>query len=370
MKSLSILFLLSLSLLNVAFALEPIEHNLDTALATNNAPATHEKEKFNAGKMILHHVVDAHDWHLITLAEGTPHERHISIPLPIIIYSYTKGFSCFSSAHFTNHETHQPQIYNGYKLKEEHIVAEDDSKIIDIIDISITKNVASLLLSILLLCIVFITVARAYTKNKGKAPKGLQSFLEPLILFIRDEVVKPSIGHKADKFLPFLLTVFFFIFFNNLLGLIPFFPGGANVTGNIAVTMVLALFTFFITSFSASKQYWMHIINTPGVPWWLKFPIPLMPIVELMGVFSKPLVLMLRLFANITAGHIIALAFFSLIFIFGEMSTGLGYGVSVLSVAFTIFMNFLELLVAFLQAYVFTLLSSIYIGMAVADDHH
>ena len=170
--------------------------------------------------------------------------------------------------------------------------------------------------------------------------------------------------------MPYLLTVFFFIFFNNLFGLVPFFPGGVNVTGNIAVTMTLALFTFFITALSGNKNYWMHIVNTPGVPWWLKIPLPLMPIIELIGFLTKPFVLMVRLFANITAGHIITLGFMSLIFIFGDINPGLGYGVSPLSILFSIFIALLELLVAFLQAYVFTLLSALYLGMATEEHHH
>ncbi len=169
--------------------------------------------------------------------------------------------------------------------------------------------------------------------------------------------------------MPFLLTVFFFIILNNLLGIIPFFPGGANVTGNIGVTGVLAAFTFIITTFSGNKNYWLHIVNAPGVPWWLKIPIPLMPLVEIMGVFTKPFVLMVRLFANISAGHIIILGFISLIFIFGEINAGAGYGVAVVSVAFSIFMDVLELLVAFIQAYVFTLLSALYFGMATEESH-
>jgi F-type H+-transporting ATPase subunit a len=237
-------------------------------------------------------------------------------------------------------------------------------------DLSITKNIASMLISMVLIVVIFISVGKSYSRRKGQAPKGLQSLLEPLILFIRDDVVKASIGEKKyEKFLPYLLTLFFFIFFNNLLGLVPFFPGGANLTGNIAVTMVMALFTFIITSFSANKSYWVHIVNTPGVPWWLKIPVPLMPIVELMGVFTKPFVLMVRLFANITAGHIIVLGFMSLIFIFGNMNPAIGYGVSVVSVAFAVFMGLLELLVAFIQAYVFTLLSALYFGMAT-EEHH
>ncbi|WP_054715092.1 F0F1 ATP synthase subunit A [Marinifilum fragile] len=194
--------------------------------------------------------------------------------------------------------------------------------------------------------------------------------MEPLILFVRDEIAKPAIGEKKyEKYMPFLLTIFFFIWLNNLMGLVPFIPGGANVTGNITITMVLALFTFIITTFSGNKNYWVHIFNTPGVPWWLKFPVPLMPLVELMGVFTKPFVLMVRLFANITAGHMIVLAFVSLIFIFGQISPMLGYGTSVISVLFVIFMDMLELLVALIQAYVFTLLSALYFGMAT-EEHH
>ena len=178
------------------------------------------------------------------------------------------------------------------------------------------------------------------------------------------------IGKKYEKYLPFLLTVFFFILINNLLGLIPWIPGGSNVTGNIAVTMVLAVATFLITNLSGNKDYWVHIFNTPGVPWWLKLPVPLMPLVEFSQVFIKPFVLMVRLFANILAGHIIALGFYSLIFIFGSMHIAAGYGVSLVSVAFTVFMSLLELLVAFIQAFVFTLLSALYFGAAVAEHHH
>lgn len=333
--------------------------------------AGHLKEKFNAGEMIIEHVTDAHEWHILTLGSGTMHEKHISMPLPCIVKHPEKGWIVFSSSNFTNHETHTSQSYEGLKLEHNHILTVNGEKVLDL---SITKNVLALLISLILMCLVFMSVAKSYKKRVGQAPKGLQSFVEPLIMFIRDEVAKPSIGHKYEKYLPFLLTIFFFIFFNNLLGLIPILPGGANVTGNIAVTMVLAVMVFLITTFTANKSYWIHIVNTPGVPWWLKFPIPLMPIVELMGVVSKPLVLCLRLFANITAGHIIILAFFSLIFIFGEINAGVGYGVSIASLAFTIFMSFMELLVAFLQAYVFTLLASLYFGAAIEehahDDHH
>ena len=322
-----------------------------------------EEEAFDPGKMIIEHVIDAHDWHILSIGD-----THVSIPLPIILYSDGK-LDMFSSSKF--HHGHES--YKGYKLELE---GENKGKIVNVatgelpLDLSITKNVASMLISMVLICIIFITVANGYKKRKGKAPKGIQSFLEPLILFIRDDVVKASIGEKKyEKYLPYLLTLFFFIFFNNLLGLVPFFPGGANLTGNIAVTGVMAVFTFIITTINANKNYWVHIVNTPGVPWWLKIPVPLMPIVEILGVFTKPFVLMIRLFANITAGHIIVLGFMSLIFIFGNMNVVMGYGVSIVSVGFAIFMGLLELLVAFIQAYVFTLLSALYFGMATEESH-
>ncbi len=329
---------------------------------TENHEAATEK-KFDAGKMIIEHISDSHDWHI--LGEG---HSAISLPLPIIVYS-NKGFACFLSSNFE----HGHAAYNGYKLEENHLVAVNEAGEIDeattasIIDLSITKNVATLMFSVVCLLWVFLSVAASYTKNPNKAPKGLQSFLEPLILFIRDEVAKPSIGPKYEKFVPYLLTVFFLILFNNLLGLIPVIPGGANLTGNIAFTMVLAVITFVITTINGTKHYWHHIIAMPGVP---KPVLLILTPIEILGVFLRPFVLMIRLFANMTAGHIIALSFFALIFIFGEMSTGAGLGVSVVSVAFTVFMGCLELLVAFLQAYVFVLLSAMYFGSAVEEPHH
>lgn len=326
------------------------------------------EEEFDAGKEIIGHIIDSHEWHILTYGH-----THVSIPLPVILFDDGKIVTFWSSKFHHGHDS-----YKGYKLITEgeykgKIVRIDEDGIIDPdlpLDMSITKIVFAILISMVFICWIFISVARTYTKRKGKAPKGLQSFLEPIILFIRNDIAKPAIGEKKyEKFMPYLLTLFFFIFLNNLLGLVPFFPGGANVTGNIAVTGVLALFTLIITLFSGNKNYWVHIINAPGVPWWLKFPVPLMPIVEIMGLVTKPFVLMVRLFANITAGHIIVLGFISLIFIFGNINPALGYGVSVLSVAFAIFMGLLELLVALIQAYVFTLLSALYFGMAT-EEHH
>ena len=347
----------------------------ETAVATevpvHAEHAEAKKEKFNAGKLISEHIGDSHDWHIMGEGEST-----VAVPLPIIVYSKERGLDVFMSSNF--HHGHK--TYKGYKLEENKIVAVDEMGEVDaheaavneeltknLYDISITKNVATLLFSIAILMYVMLSVAGAYTRNPGKAPKGLQSFVEPLIIFIRDDVAKASIGAKYEKFMPYLLTVFFFILINNLLGLIPIIPGGANLTGNIAITMTLAVLTFFITSVNGTKHYWGHILAMPGVPKWVLF---LLTPIEILGVFLRPFILMIRLFANITAGHIIALSFFSLIFIFGEINMGAGLGVSVVSVAFTVFMNFLELLVAFLQAYVFTLLSAIYFGAAVEEAHH
>lgn len=361
-----------------------------------------DKEAFNAGKMIIEHVVDSYEWHILNWGH-----KHISVYLPVIIF-HNGQLLTFSSSNFVDHKTHKKapvffdesghMIHIGesghmpdpafalaimekgrHKGKIAYVNAEEyiqHQKIVEDADVglpldfSITKNVVALWFSIGLIIWIFVGVAKSYKSRKGMAPKGMQSVLEPLIVFIRDDIAKSSIGEKKyEKYVPFLLTIFFFIFFNNLLGLVPIIPGGANLTGNIAVTGVLAVFTFVITTFSANKNYWVHIFNTPGVPWWLKFPFPLMPIVEVMGIFTKPFVLMVRLFANITAGHIIVLGFISLIFIFGAITPIAGYGVSVVSVAFSIFMLLLEFLVAFIQAYVFTLLSALYFGAAV-EEHH
>ena len=336
-----------------------------------------KSEKFEPGSFIIEHILDSYGWHITTIGE-----KEIAIPLPVILFDEGKPVAFMSSKFH-----HGSEAYKGYalgftentqnkviKLGGEYSnytgeISEELVPYIDtdakLIDISITKNVCALLISVLLISILFFYVAKQYKVRPNKAPKGLQSVMEMLIVFVTDEIVKPSIGEKHYlKYCPYLLTLFFFIFLNNVMGLIPIFPGGANLTGNIAVTAFLAIITFLITTFSSGKSYWAHIINTPGVPWWLKFPLPIMPIVELVGVFTKPFVLMIRLFANISGGHIIVIGFISLIFIFGEMAPAIGYGVSIVSIFFYIFMGLLELIVAFVQAFVFTLLSAMYIGMA------
>ena len=335
----------------------------------SHAESGHDK-KFNPGEFMFDHIGDAHDWHIISIVN-----TNISIPLPVILFSKEKGLVAFWSTKF--HHGHAE--YKGFRLELE---GDNKGKIVETLsdgsdvlplDLSITKNVAAIFCSIIIILLIFVRIGNVYKQNPKSPPQGLMaSLLEPLILFIRDEIAKPSIGEKKyESFMPYLLTVFFFIWINNMLGLVPIFPGGANVTGNIAVTMVLALLTFTITTIRGNKNYWKHIFNTPGVPIWLKVPpLAIMPIIETVGIFIKPFVLMVRLFANITAGHIIGLGFLALIFLFGEINAYIGYGVSVISVFFMMFMTLLELLVAFIQAYVFTFLSALYFGMAVEEVHH
>ncbi|GAB3296981.1 F0F1 ATP synthase subunit A [Hymenobacter humi] len=312
--------------------------------------APEKEEAFNPGEMILHHIGDSHEWHWFSAGDS-----HFTTYLPIIAYRPGRGLSVFSSHNLAaGHEGGEGPVYDGLKLEHEKLVSTDGSPVYDF---SITKNAASLLFSSLLLLLVFTAVARGYKKNHGRAPKGIQSFFEPIILFIRDEVAKKSIGPKYERYMPYLLTIFFFIWFNNMLGLM---PGAANLTGNIAVTMTLALLTLVITLASSNKYYWSHIFATPGVP---KALLPIMIPVELIGIVVKPFSLMVRLFANITAGHIVILSFISLIFIFKTAA------LAPVSLAFGLFINVLELLVAILQAYIFTLLTAMYIGGAV-EDHH
>ena len=320
-----------------------------------------KSEKFDAGKLIVGHIADGHEWHLW---------GETRIFLPVIVYSEERGFSVFSSAHFEE----ENGIYEGYKMNGHEIVAANDDGSINeeaskkIWDLSITKNVLSLFIGVFLLLVILISVARRYQRNSNVPPKGLQSLLEPIIVFLIDDVIKPGIGEKHyRRFVPFLLTAFFFIWINNMLGQIPIFPGGANLTGNTACTITLAMIVFIMQMANTKKYYWRHIFAMPGVPGWV---LPLITFIEILGIFLKPFVLMVRLFANMLAGHMVILSFISLIFIFGEINQWLGLGVSVLSIAFSVFVSMLELLVAFIQAYVFTLLASIYFGMALEEDHH
>lgn len=315
---------------------------------TLGADAESDTTEFNASEVILHHVMDDHIWHFWDGHYGT-------LYLPVIVYSSERGLDIFSSHHFYD-EHHNVVEYNGYKLDHNHIYLADSGKAV--LDVSITKNVAMLLINATLLLIVFFSVANGYKKNAGKAPKGIQSFFEPIIVFVRDEIVKPNIGHHYEKYLPYLLTLFFFILFGNFLGLL---PGAGNMTGNIAVTLTLAVFTFIITNVSGNKAYWGHIFWTPGVPLALR---PIIMLVEVIGIFTKPFSLTIRLFVAITAGHIVLLSLICLAFIFKSVYVGAGASLMVL------FINLIELLVAGIQAYVFTLFTSLYIGMATAEHEH
>ncbi len=332
-----------------------------------------EAEGFDPGSMIIGHVTDAHSWHMFDY--GKDGEEHaVAIPLPIILWNDGQ-LDIFSSAKF--HHGHAD--YKGYRLvgggavKEEIVCVDEAGNLTGEkpLDLSITKTAAAIMLAVIMLLIIVFVARNGYKKRPNQAPKGLQSLVEMLVVFVRDSITKPMIGEKHyERYLPYILTLFFFIFFCNILGLIPFFPAGANITGNIAVTATLALITFIITNLSGNKHYWMDIFNTPGVPAWLKI-FPLMPLVEVIGVFTKPIVLMIRLFANMTAGHIMILSFMALIFILSNIfGAGIGAGVTVVSVFMSVFISLLECLVAYIQAFVFTMLTALYIGMAVAEPHH
>ncbi len=318
----------------------------------------HEAEaEFNPNEMIMHHIADSHGWHVLDW-DGHP----VSIPLPVILWT-SNGLVVFSSAEFHHDiEGHHVVEAGGLQFVNKHekiyYAGTEDKPI----DLSITKNVLALLVGAVVLLLIFFSAARYYAKNTNAAPRGLAGFVEPLILFVRDDIARGAIPEKhLNRFVPYLLTLFFFIWVNNLLGLVPFFPGGANLTGNIAVTLVLAVFTLVITNVNGTKDYWMHIVWMPGVPTPLK---PILALIELIGVFTKPFSLMIRLFANITAGHILVLSLVSLIFIFESVWISPG------SIILTLFISTLELRVAALQAYVFTMLTAMSFGAAVEEHHH
>ncbi len=349
--------------------------------AQHHGAANHEAKKeekgFDITSFIFHHISDSHYFTLF--GHG---EHGIHLHLPIILWT-DKGLVTFSSKEFNFNDdgtvavekngqrfamAHN-KIYYANETADAHgsfVSHELNDKGDEVVtnarplDFSITKNVFSMLLSIVVLVILFTAAARGYKKREGKAPKGIQSFMEPIILFVRDDIARPNLGHKYAKFMPYLLTVFFFIWFNNMLGLVPFFPGGANVTGNIAMTAVLAACTYLITTFKGNKDYWKHIFWMPGVP--VPMKIFLAPL-ELIGTFTKPIALAIRLFANITAGHILVMSLLCLIFIFNSIA------VAPASIFFAVFIGLIEFLVAFIQAFIFTTLSALFIGMAV-EEHH
>lgn len=368
-RSLLVISLLSVSVF--AFAQEHQQAEVHAvAQGHENAHEATEEKEFNASELINSHIGDSHEFHIADWG-GHP----ISFYLPVILWT-DNGLVTFSSEKFHHDNTGHHVIEEGgqkfvryneviyYADKFESTAKEDLSAFafeLRPLDFSITKNVFSLFLSVVILFSIFFVAGRSYKKNTG-APTGIAGFMEPLVTFVRDDIAIPNIGHKKyERYMPYLLTVFFFIWINNLIGLIPFFPFSSNLTGSIFFTFVMALITFLVTSFSGNKYYWGHIL-TPPVP---KALYPIMVPVEIIGMLTKPFALMIRLFANITAGHIIILSLISLIFIFKSVA------VAPVSGAFVLFMSVLELLVAALQAYVFTLLTALFIGQAVEEhDHH
>jgi F-type H+-transporting ATPase subunit a len=353
------------------------DHSPETEQNTKNE----EKQDFDANEVIFGHVLDAHEFHFMSYKGSDGAEHELVLPLPVFLYSPQRGFTAFLYSRF--HHGEHP--YQGYKVvtnKEleagtvpadkyhaTQIVAVDGNNTIDdsikVYDISPTRNVVQMLLALALFVWAMISIAKKYKKGQGitSAPKGGQSLMEPIIVFLTDELAKPCLGNKYKKYLPYLLTVFFFILINSMVGLI---PGTANVTGNIAFTFTLALVSFVVILFSTNSHYWMHIIWPPNVP--IAVKLILIP-VEILGIFIKPMALMIRLFANMIAGHIIIICLISLIFIFGAISVGAGWGFSPISVGFVIFIYFIEILVAFIQAYIFTNLTAVFIGQAFEGGH-
>ena len=311
------------------------------------------------------HIGDSYEWH-ITTVNGHP----VSIYLPVIVYSRESGWHCFSSEHLYEGECR----YGNFRIagkgeKYEGKVVEDvGGAVLKPVDISITKNVLGLIINCTLLVVLILWAASWYRKHDARkeVPGGFAGLIEMIVTMIEDDVIKDCIGKEYKRYSPYLLTAFFFIFINNLMGIVPFFPGGANITGNIAVTLVLALCTAFAVNVFGNKHYWKDIL-WPEVPIWLKVPLPLMPLIEIIGIFTKPFSLMIRLFANILAGHCMILGVLAVIFLTAEMGAAINHSLSFVAVILGVFMDCLELLVAFLQAYVFTMLSSVFIGLSVQN---
>ena len=329
--------------------------------------ADNDAAEIDVGEILFGHISDSYGWH-ITDWNGS----HVSIPLPCIVRSST-GWHVFMSSKLEHgHEYEGLFIAEEGRYEDKIVERGTGGELVRPFDISITKNVASLMFTAVLLIIIVLSTARWYRKHdtaQEGAPGGFAGLMELMIMMVNDEIIKPSVGEKHyRKYAPYLLTAFFFIFFCNLLGLVPFFPGGTNVTGNIAVTMIMTLFTFIAINVFADKHYWKEIF-WPDVPLFLKFPIPIMQTIELFGVISKPFSLMVRLFANIMAGHMMVLGLVSVIFVTVKLGPVINGSMTVIAMVFGLVINCLELLVAFIQAYVFTMLSAVFIGMAHQEEH-
>jgi F-type H+-transporting ATPase subunit a len=324
------------------------------------ASAAAEEEALDVKEFIAEHIGDSYEWSVVS--DG---DRHIAVPLPVILYSKATGWHLFSSSrlHHGTASCDGFEIAREGKYKGRIVETDAEGNLSRPLDLSLTKNAASLLFASLLTVLTVLGVARLLKRDPMRVRKGFAGMIEMLVVSIADGVIKPSIGKDYRRYTPYLLTVFFFIFANNLLGLIPVFPGGANVTGNIAVTLVLAVATFLTVNLTGTREYYREIL-WPDVPLWLKVPFPLMPLVEIVGMFTKPFALMIRLFANMMAGHSIVLGLTMLIFITAGMGMAINASMTLVSVIFTVFIDLLEFLIAYIQAYVFTLLSAIYIGLA------
>lgn len=330
----------------------------------NPLQAETKESPLDMKEMIFDHISDAYTWHITTVGETL-----IEVKLPVIVHSSERGWFAFFSG-----KLHGEHPYNGFYISPEGKyagkVVEKNSAgaVVRPLDVSVTKNVLALLINAFLVLTIILLVARWYRKHPMEVPGGFVGMIEVVVEFLRDDVIKSNVGPDYKRFQPYLMTVFFFILVNNLLGLVPLFPGGANVTGNIAITLVLALFTMAIVNVFGTKTYWKEVF-WPDVPIFLKLPVPLMPIVEIFGLISKPFSLTIRLFANVMAGHTVMLSLVSLIFVTVTMGVAINSTMTAISVLLSVFMFFVEILVSFLQAYIFTILSSVYIGLARVKHH-
>jgi len=330
------------------------------AMLPLSAQAQESESNFDMQSYIFGHISDSYEWH-ITAVNG----HHVSIPLPVIVRSKTSGWHCFMSSRFHHGESYQGlSIAKEGKYKDKIVETAPDGTVSRPFDISITKNVTGMIISSIILVLLILGCASWYRKHDvtKEAPSGLAALLEPVIAMINDDVIKDAVGPDHERYAPYLLTAFFFILINNLMGIVPFFPGGANITGNIAITLVLALCTFLAVNLFGNKHYYKEIF-WPDVPVFLK-AIPIMPAIEIIGTLTKPFSLMIRLFANIMAGHIMILCVIAVIFMTAKMAPVINGSLTVIAVLFGIFLDVLELLVAFLQAYVFTMLSAVFIGLS------
>lgn len=349
------------SILVFGFALLLLPASLSAAEPASPSADPSEAEAPDVKSIVLGHIGDAYEWHMATIGG-----REWTIPLPVLVHSPSSGWHCFSSKHLREGAEHE-----GLRIaaEGEHagkiVERQADGSDLRPLDLSITKVVAGLLINSLIVVLLVLGVARWYRGRKADsaAPRGFVGLFESLVDSLLTDIIEPCVGPDYRRFAPYLLTVFFFIFVNNLMGLIPFFPGGANVTGNIAVTLVLAVATFLAVNLFGSRHYWKDIFWS-DVPTWLKVPIPIIPFIELVGIFTKPFALMIRLFANMMAGHAVILILTCVIFVTAKAGVAVNSSMTAVSMVLSIFMNCLELLVAYLQAYVFTMLSAVFIGLA------